>query len=418
VELKRIVSTDTRSAIALATDRYGKDALIVSNERINGRIEIVVAVDDDKPMGEDRMASTRRSVAGSGAVDAVPRARPVGVEAGGVEAPGGSRLAPATAESMTTPAPVAEQAVGGAIERERAHARELVSLIRDELTELRREFRLSRQVDAWQTAQGLAPEVRDVADALLRMGVPAGLRGLLVDQVRGFESRAAALAAIDGCLRAAIAPPGPSRPLEGVHLLAGPAGAGKSLMIARLAAAHASARAFQDRGVAVVSFRDQRPGAWSQMQILSAQVGVECFRATNGEMMQSLLQELSQRRLVLIDTPGSPIEGPISELRAIAPDARIHLVLPLDATPFNVQRHVHMTGVRWDGLMIARMDEAANPWPLLQVLCERELPVSFGGFGPELADLIEASDPDLLVGRAMENLAAALASPDGNISNG
>jgi len=135
-------------------------------------------------------------------------------------------------------------------------------------------------------------------------------------------------------------------------------------------------------------------------------------------MMQSLLQELSQRRLVLIDTPGSPIEGPISELRAIAPDARMHLVLPLDATPFNVQRHVHMTGVRWDGLMIARMDEAANPWPLLQVLCERELPVSFGGFGLELADLIEASDPDLLVGRAMENLAAALASPDGNISNG
>ncbi len=418
MELKRIVSTDTRSAIALATDRYGKDALIVSNERINGRIEIVVAVDEDKPIEEAWLAGGRRLGTSPSTDEGARQARRFASDAGKVSVPDGSQHAPFAATAVVQPVPGPGEGDGASIERERVHARELVSLIRDELTELRREFRLSRQVDAWQTAQGLAPEVREVADALLRMGVPAGLRGLLVDQVRALESRTAALAAIDGCLRAAIAPPGASRPLEGVHLLAGPAGAGKSSMVARLAAAHASARAFQDRGVAVVSFRDQRPGAWSQMQILSAQAGVECFRATNGEMMQSLLQELSQRRLVLIDTPGNPIEGPISELRAMVPDARIHLVLPLDATPFTVQRHVHMAGMRWDGLMISRMDEAANPWPLLQVLCERELPVSFGGFGPELADLIEASDPDLLVGRAMENLAAALIHADESISNG
>ncbi len=417
MELKRIVSTDTRSAIALATDRYGKDALIISNERINGRIEIVVAVDEAPPIEEAWMAGNRTVSASAAVQELAARAKGSAVGQGAGVAGGGAALTSTPAANVAVTAQPAD-IDSASIERERAHARDLVTLIRDELTELRREFRLSRQVDAWQTAQGLAPEVREVADALLRMGVPAGLRGLLVDQVRTIDSQAAALAAIDSCLRAAIAPPGPSRPLEGVHLLAGPAGAGKSLMVARLAAAHVSARAFQDRGVAVVSFRDQRAGAWSQMQILSAQAGVECFRAANGEMMQSLLQELSHRRLVLIDTPGNPIEGPISELRTIAPEARVHLVLPLDATPFTVQRHMRMASLRWDGLMISRMDETANPWPLLQVLCERELPVSFGGFGPELADLIEAGNPDLLVGRAMENLAAALAHPDGIVSNG
>ena len=45
MELKRILATDSRSAKAKALRLYGPDALILSNEKVNGQVEIIVAVD-------------------------------------------------------------------------------------------------------------------------------------------------------------------------------------------------------------------------------------------------------------------------------------------------------------------------------------------------------------------------------------
>lgn len=45
MQLKRIVASDTRSANEQATALYGSDVLIISNNRVNGQVELVVAVD-------------------------------------------------------------------------------------------------------------------------------------------------------------------------------------------------------------------------------------------------------------------------------------------------------------------------------------------------------------------------------------
>ena len=45
MELKRVLGVDSRTATAEAVKLYGKEALIISNERINGRVEVIVAVD-------------------------------------------------------------------------------------------------------------------------------------------------------------------------------------------------------------------------------------------------------------------------------------------------------------------------------------------------------------------------------------
>ncbi len=56
MELKRVLGQDNQSAAAIAVNLYGKDALIVSNERVNGRVELIVAVDlngIDDPLPQD-----------------------------------------------------------------------------------------------------------------------------------------------------------------------------------------------------------------------------------------------------------------------------------------------------------------------------------------------------------------------------
>ena len=45
MELIRILAKDSRSATEEVLKKYGDDALIISNQRINGKNELIVAVD-------------------------------------------------------------------------------------------------------------------------------------------------------------------------------------------------------------------------------------------------------------------------------------------------------------------------------------------------------------------------------------
>ena len=45
MELKRIVANDLRSATQEAVRLYGPTTLVVSSERINGKMEVIAAVD-------------------------------------------------------------------------------------------------------------------------------------------------------------------------------------------------------------------------------------------------------------------------------------------------------------------------------------------------------------------------------------
>jgi GTP-binding protein len=56
--------------------------------------------------------------------------------------------------------------------------------------------------------------------------------------------------------------------------------------------------------VAIISYQDVRAGAWSQTQMLASQLGIDAFRAGDAQNLRLLVNELSSRRLVLIDTAG------------------------------------------------------------------------------------------------------------------
>ena len=45
MELKRVLAADSRAAKEKAISLYGRDALILSNDRVNGQVELIVAVD-------------------------------------------------------------------------------------------------------------------------------------------------------------------------------------------------------------------------------------------------------------------------------------------------------------------------------------------------------------------------------------
>jgi flagellar biosynthesis GTPase FlhF len=238
---------------------------------------------------------------------------------------------------------------------------------------LRKEFALSRQMQVWQPVSGQHPEIQKLTMAMAEAGIPTGMRALLTDGVCQLESLEEAWPVMGATLMGALQPKAVSVPDKGVHVLCGPTGSGKTSMLGRLAYAAAQAHGAEQQ--VMISFADQRPGAWSQIQLLAAQAGARCFRAADVSVLRTLLEEF-QGYTVWIDTPGIDFIAVALQLLQQKQGIALHAVLPVDATVTNVQKIFQNSPIPWSSLMLTKMDEAAHPWPLIQGLCDTKLPVS------------------------------------------
>jgi hypothetical protein len=158
--------------------------------------------------------------------------------------------------------------------------------------------------------------------------------------------------------------------------------------------------------VALISFADVRAGAWSQMQMLAAQLGVDAFRATDTQSLRVLIEELSHRTLVLIDTPGVQMAAQVQQVLALAPSCQCHAVLPVDASTATLQR-VFGQGLPLQSLLLTKVDEASSGWALLQFLSNNAMGLSGASEGAQPSDLSPDFNIEQLVDLALAPLAAA-----------
>ena len=403
MELKRILAADTRSANERAIALYGQDVLVISNHTVNGQTELVVAID----LADPEVAASRPRVAADtdafhrqfSEVQGVQQITPFASKPSAAvpaSVPTVSYSSSAASAASAAPAPSAEET------REYIRSREIVDMVRDELANLRMEFKLNQQVSGWQSNLSLSTAVQPMLASLVEAGVPTGLRTLLLDSIKNARSEQEALQGIRNQLGFALGRPAALIPQTGIHLIAGPSGAGKSLMTARLASQLASR--FGPHHVSIISYQDLRVGAWSQTQILSAQMGVDCFSAHDPATLRLLLGELSQRGLILIDTPGVQMAERIAEVLAVCPRCTCHALVPADASIGTLNRVVLGYGIRWDSLMVSKLDEAYHPWPLLQFLCDNDYGISLVSDGNLITSLRLESTMDTLVEVAIAHL--------------
>ena len=438
MELKRIIARDTRAANQKAVALYGPDVLVISSSKVRGQTELIVAVDvppisieaavaetfvpTEKTYALSKESSIEESIisptgasfgqvmeetmtrqkASSGDKAALPAGF---VSAAALKSKAKAVLPPeaAVAIEVATPAPATVNPVAvqsAQEERDTLRGREIVELVREELASLRKEFKLSQQM-AWQGA-GLSRSLHPLRNALQEAAIPVALRALLVDSIQSFEDVEPAIEEIRRQLVHSMQHSSVGLPETGVHVLAGPSGAGKSLMVARLAQ-QASVNLGAEQ-VAVISYSDQRAGAWNQTQLLSAQSGVDCFRATNATTLKLLLEEHGQRKFIIIDTPGVQMIERVAEIANIAANAQFHVVIPADASQSSLRRLLSTPQIQWQSLMISKMDEATQPWSLIQVLTEGHVGVSGASRGERMGDWSRQLQVEELVNVALSNL--------------
>jgi flagellar biosynthesis GTPase FlhF len=362
-----------------------------------GKFDVLLGqtIEQNKRMALERTASK----AAKPIVEVAPVAEPIKIKAAGKTA----------ANKKATPK---EQELQAAEEHDTLRGREIVALVREELASLRREFKLSQQMSAWQGNMPLPPAVVPLRDALNEAPIPVALRALLVDSIKDHDNMADAMSALSRQLSHAVEQEQLAAPLSGVHVLAGPSGAGKSMMVARLAQAAAIAHGCEK--VMVISFQDQRAGAWNQTQLLSAQSGVDCFRATSAQTLKLLLEEHEGRQLILIDTPGVQMNERLLDIRQLNVQANCHAVIPVDASAATIRRVFENADNVWHSLMLSKLDESTQPWALLQFLTDKTVSVSVASKGDRASDLVQEVSLSDLVQTALDHLPlpSAEAKPD------
>ena len=377
MELKRILAADSRAAKEKAIRLYGRDALILSNDRVNGQVELIVAVD---LVEDDALYPNSASAEDDNAVrkTATPLLQPPPF--GRVLQSTMERMLAKQSEPVTAVAPAptlttSPTLVQPADPGELLRAQELVAMVKSELNEMRREIRLSRQTAVLENAAHLAPHIQALSAAMREANIASSLRALLIDEVRDCKTPEEATDHISTMLHRQLKHKLATAPFQGTHVVVGPSGGGKSVMARNIANAHIKSHGSED--IAIVSFNDNRIGAWPQLQLLSAAAGIECYKVKSAASLRELVDSLSDKKLIIIDTPGNQSLENASALHSAMQDATFHLVFPADASTATLNRFLQVTEIKWSSVMLTKMEECSNPWPILQMLSNKALPLSF-----------------------------------------
>jgi len=400
MELQRVLAHDTRKAMEKVYELYGEDAMVVSNSRTHNQTELVVAI-DLATQAMDALSETpvtnpspRREALGEMPnFDSVLESHVFGgqkvagdqkaLRSDRVSQPDGNQIPPFDRGIEINP----DFSNVTSMEQDdtaNLRAREIVDMVKQELASMRKEFKLSQQVDAWSGTLAVSDEMRPLIDAFNETGMPVGLRAMLTDIINNHTDMISALTEIASFIGDGIKHVDLLDNMPGVHFIAGASGAGKSLMAGRLC--KQMAVQYGDQEVAMISYNDTRFGAWNQAQLIGTQAGVETFRANNIETLGQLLSELESRKVIIIDTPGVDLTNNIETLSKLLPQAKKHLVIAADASEASLKRHLLNPDFDWDSVMLSRLETQVYPWPVISALMSSDMSLSVAAAEPTILD--------------------------------
>ncbi len=372
MKVKRFFAPDMRQAIRLVREAQGADAVILSNRKVDGGVEIISATDYDESLLENRDFETapETTAAASPAADEPSTDRPT--------------RTPAVSQTVTWSQDPAMVSV-------KEEIRQLRGLLENQLAHL-----------AWGELDRREP---------LHTGVMRRLRNMelstsLIEQLSApavharDEAHAWQLALAEF---SAIVPVVDNDLLEqgGVVALVGSTGVGKTTSIAKLAARYVLRHG--QRHVALVTTDSYRIGAHEQLMTYGRLLGIPVQVASDHNELRSTLNSLADKRLVLIDTAGmSQRDVRLTEQFTTLSDSGIPIrtLLVLSATlhPSVLDETVQaFSAVPTDGAILTKLDEAASLGGVLSAVIRQGLPLMFTTNGQRVPeDMHPARAQDLV----------------------
>ncbi len=451
MKIKRFFAKDMRTALAEVKETLGPDAVIMSNKKVTGGVEIVAAVDYQSQVPGPKDAPVRRqlndeSVNISSAARQMSRPEPTPAKEQnehyadtlaallarqqklkpGNGAPMGNTQSAGLAAANAAPRTLAEQGQWGAAPepakpRARtasASPRAAQSNQRDqEMEGMRKEMAsirklLEHQISGlmWQEVERREPMRALLIKELKKLGFDDAfadqLAGLIPEDMSIHQAMAQLAEVLTAQLK--ISEDEILRQGGAVALL-GPTGVGKTTTIAKLAARFAMKYGAEQ--VALITTDNYRIGAHEQLQTYGRIMGCPVRQVRDAEELANALYQFRHRRLVLIDTAGVGQRDIrlTEQLDTLVKNAKVRIrsYLVMSATS---QRRVmqeavdHFRRIPLSGCILTKLDESLNLGEVINVCIQNALPISYITDGQRVPEDIQVANAAQLVGAAMGSL--------------
>lgn len=440
MKISRFFGITTREAMRQVRLALGPDALIVSNRRVDGGVEILAADPDEVPAANQQPASTGPSpvAAGQNVPSAVPPPAspsskpsipsprsPLSAYAAAFEAaygPVGNTPTLQAAQPAATPSSGASAASQGA---SAAHpvvsatpqgpasssSETLPPNILDALGDMR--GALENRIDEllWGNQLRQSPQAASLFQTLLGMGFSTSLLRTLLQHMPAQPSSKAAMQWVREQLVAKLPMLASEDDLwkPGLVLaLVGPTGVGKTTTIAKLAAR--CVRRFGPDKLVLITTDTYRIGAHEQLKIYGQMLRAPVHVVRSADELREVLGGVRPDQVILIDNVGiSQRDRYIHEQAALlaAAGREVNRVLVLNAASHGetldevARRYRDDGGTPLKGCIISKVDEATRLGAALDTALRYRLPIHYVSIGqkvPEHLVFLSAAD---LVDRAL-----------------
>lgn len=189
----------------------------------------------------------------------------------------------------------------------------------------------------------------------------------------------------------------------GVYALVGSTGVGKTTTTAKLAAAFAAKYGASNLGL--VTLDAYRVGAHEQLRAYGRIIGVAVHTAHDRAALEDLLELLSSKKMVLIDTAGiAQRDSRTQELLEMVSHRSIQRLLVVNAAAQGETIEDVLIGYRANqckGVLLSKIDEAVKLGPALDAVIRHKLPVLGVANGQRVPEDWHRMSAQALVHRAL-----------------
>ncbi|MGI2191801.1 flagellar biosynthesis protein FlhF [Shewanella baltica] len=426
MKIKRFFAKDMRAALAQVKETLGSDAVIMSNKKVNGGIEIVAAVDYDEPKAKTAATAPAPtfmdvsddlvSLGAKQPVRVESRAKPAAPAdslqallekqqsrlnqqmshqqvdatlpawAKGLQAPATAKVERREAPATFDKKPQTSQKQSADIEAMRDELASLRNLLTHQVSSLMTEHKkridpVGAMLEAKLLEAEFSPAVANKLAALSQHYTPAELVRALPQSLANMLDNQG-----DDIVKQG-----------GVVALVGPTGVGKTTSLAKLAARFAAHHGAEH--VALITTDHYRIGAYEQLATYGKIMGCPVKQAHDLNELEQILYQFRNRKLVLIDTAGMGQRDMrlYQQLDNLTANSRIPIrsYLVLSATG---QRRVlqdavnHFKRIPLSGVVLTKLDESVSLAGALSVLIQNGLPLSYVTDGQRVPEDMKVAD--------------------------
>ena len=373
MKIKRFHAADVRQAIKEVRDVLGPDAVILSNTRVDGGIEIVAATDYDETKFQ-RPTQTKVE-AQSAKVEINPSQKQTPIP------PLTSK--PEPSQNVWSQEPTLVQM--------RKEIASMKDMLQSQLSDL-----------AWKDMERINPIQVQLLHRHLSMGIQVEIAKNIVAQSRNTDDLETAWRQSLGTLASQIdVEPDNFLDTGGIYSLVGATGVGKTTTIAKMAARCALKHGAKNVGL--ITTDCFRVGGQEQLRTYARILGVPVRVARTHHELTNALNELLDRRFILIDTAGmNQRDMQLTEKFSLLKDQspRIKNYLTLSATTqTNVLNDIidAFSHLELSGCILTKTDETNSLGGAISAMIRHKLPLAYLCNGQQVPEDFSVARPATLV---------------------